>query len=126
MSVGKVGKTVTDSTSACFVFSVDSSVTSDLGDSIDGVTVETLAVVISADVVIVVLPVLVLVTAVGVVWVVVVVVVVVVDVVVVVVDGDDVSSVVVVCEIVSRCDVWHEKRGLVTLLFLFPFERIFL
>lgn len=31
--------------------------------------------------------------------------------VVVVVDGDDVvSSVVLVCEIVSRCDVWHEKR----------------
>lgn len=32
---------------------------------------------------------------------------------VVVVDGD-VSSVVVVCEIVSRCDVWHEKTWLVT------------
>lgn len=29
---------------------------------------------------------------------------------VVVVDGDDVNSVVLVCEIVSRCDVWHEKR----------------
>lgn len=43
--------------------------------------------------------------------VVVVVVVEVVEVVVVVVDGDDVvSSVVLVCEIVSRCDVWHEKR----------------
>lgn len=120
MSEGTVGKTVTDST--CFVLSVGSSVTSDLGDSIDGATVETLAVVMSADAVIVVLLVLVLATVVGAAWVVLVVVVVVVVVigvvVVVVVVVDDVSSVVVVvvCEIVSRCDVWHEKDvGLVTL-----------
>lgn len=105
ISEGMVDKMVTDSTSMCF--SVDSFVTSIFGDSIDGATVvEMLAVVISADVVVV----LVLVTVVGAAWMVVVVVVVVV-VMVVVVDGDDVSSVVVVCEIVSRCDVWHEKRG---------------
>lgn len=118
ISEGLVGKTVTGSTgstgSTGLVFSVDDSssvVVSDRGDSIDGATaVEILAVaVISADVTIVVV-LLVEVTVVGVAWVVVVVVDVVVEV-VVVVDGDDVvSSVVLVCEIVSRCDVWHEKR----------------
>lgn len=115
MSKGAVGKTVTDSTdSSCFVFSVDdsSSVTSDLGDSTDGATVvEMLAVVvISADVIIVVVMLLgVVVTIVGATWVIVVVVGMVVEMVVVVVDGDDVNSVVVVCEIVSRCDVRHKK-----------------
>lgn len=115
ISEGLVGKTVTGSTgSTGLVFSVDDSssvVVSDRGDSIDGATaVEILAVaVISADVTIVVV-LLVEVTVVGAAWVVVVVVDVVVEV-VVVVDGDDVvSSVVLVCEIVSRCDVWHEKR----------------
>jgi len=113
ISEGIVGKTVTGSAgSTDLIFSVDSSsVVSDRGDSIDGATaVEILAVaVISADVTVVVV-VLVEVTVVGAAWVVVVVGVVVVEV-VVVVDGDDVvSSVVLVCEIVSRCDVWHEKR----------------
>lgn len=114
MSEGTVGKMVTDSTgSTCFVFSVDDSsfVVSDLGDSIDGSTaVEMLAVVvISAVVVVVVMLLTVVGTVVGATWVVVVLVVVVVE---VVVDGDDVvSSVVVVCEIVSRCDVWHEKTS---------------
>lgn len=112
-SEGMVGKTVTDSAdSTGLVLSVgdSSSVVSDRGDSIDGATaVEILAVVvISADVTVVVV-LLVEVTVVGAAWVMVVVVVVVVG--VVVVDGDDVvSSVVLVCEIVSRCDVWHEKR----------------
>lgn len=115
ISEGMVGKTVTGSAgSTGFVFSVDdsSSVVSDRGDSIDGATaVEILAVaVISVTDVTVVVVLLVEVTIVGVAWVVVVVVVVVVEV-VVVVDGDDVvSSVVLVCEIVSRCDVWHEIR----------------
>lgn len=113
MSEGMVGKTVMGSMgSTSLVLSVDdsSSVVSDRGDSIDGAMVEILAVaVISADVTVVVV-LLVEVTVVGAAWVVVVVVVVVVEV-VVVVDGDDVvSSVVLVCEIVSRCDVWHEKR----------------
>ena len=114
ISEGTVGKMVTGSAgSTGFAFSVDDSsfVVSNRGDSIDGATtVEILAVaVISADVMVVVV-LLVEVTVVGVAWVVVVVVVVVVEV-VVVVDGDDVvSSVVLVCEIVSRCDVWHEIR----------------
>lgn len=111
MSEGMVGKTVTGSTgSTSLVLSVDdsSSVVSDRGDSIDGTMVEILA-VISADVTVIVV-LLVEVMVVGAAWVVVVVGVVVVEV-VVVVDGDDVvSSVVLVCEIVSRCDVWHEKR----------------
>lgn len=110
MSEGMVGKTVTGSTgSTGLVLSVDdsSSVVSDRGDSIDGTMVEILA-VISADVTVIVV-LLVEVTVVGAAWVVVVGVVVVE--IVVVVDGDDViSSVVLVCEIVSRCDVWHEKR----------------
>lgn len=116
ISEGMVGKTVTGSTgSTGLVLSVDdsSSVVSDRGDSIDGVTaVEILAVVvISADVTVVVV-LLGEVTVVGATWVVVVVVDVVVEVVVVVVVvGDDVvGSVVLVCEIVSRCDVWHEER----------------
>lgn len=113
-SEGMVGKTVTgsaDSTGLVLSVGDSSSVVSDRGDSIDGATaVEILAVVvISANVTIVVV-LLVEVTVVGAAWVVVVVVVVVVGM-VVVVDGDDVvSSVVLVCEIVSRCDVWHEKR----------------
>lgn len=114
MSEGTVGKTVMASTgSTCFVFSVEDSsfVVSDFGDSIDGSTaVEMLAVVVvSADVVVVVVLLAVVGSVVGATWVVVVLVVVVVE---VVVDGDDVvSSVVVVCEIVSRCDVWHEKTN---------------
>lgn len=115
MSEGTVGKTVTGSTtSTCFVLSVEDSsfVVSNLGDSIDGSTaVEMLAVVVvvSADVVVVVMLLAVVGMVVGATWVVVVLVVVAVE---VVVDGDDVvSSVVVVCEIVSRCDVWHEKTN---------------
>lgn len=114
ISEGTVGKTVMASTgSTCFVFSVEDSsfVVSDFGDSIDGSTaVEMLAVVVvSADVVVVVVLLAVVGSVVGATRVVVVLVVVVVE---VVVDGDDVvSSVVVVCEIVSRCDVWHEKTN---------------
>lgn len=113
MSEGTVGKTVMASmSSTCFVFSVEDSsfVVSNFGDSIDGsTTVEMLVVVVSADVVVVVVLLAVVGSVVGATWVVVVLVVVVVE---VVVDGDDVvSSVVVVCEIVSRCDVWHEKTN---------------
>jgi len=111
LSEETVDKMVTGTTGS--VFSVDDSpsVLSGLGDSIDGTTVlVTLAVaVILADVVVVGV-LLIVGTVVGAAWMVVVVVIVVVVEVVVLVDGDVVSSVVVVCEIVSRCDVWHEKR----------------
>lgn len=116
ISEGMVGKTVMGSTgSTGLVLSENvadsSSVVSERGDSTVGATaVEILAVaVISADVTVVVV-LLGEVTVVGAAWVVVVVVDVVVEVVVVVVDGDVVGSVVLVCEIVSRCDVWHEER----------------
>lgn len=108
MSEGTVGKMVTGS--KYFVFTVDDSsfVTSDLGDSIDGVTaVEMLTVDdISADEVVVVVMLLgVVIKVVDTAWVAVVVVGIVVEMVVVVVDVNS-----VVCEIVSRCDVWHKKQ----------------
>lgn len=111
-------ETFRDSVSVYLVFFVVSSVLSDFsGVSVDGTMMVgmMLAVVVSAIVVLVVVLGVVLAVDEGGCWVVVVVVevveVVVVVVVVGVVDGGDVSSVVVVCEIVSRCDVRHEKLG---------------
>jgi hypothetical protein len=111
LSAGTVDKMVTGTMGSVFSVGDSSSVISGLGDSTDGtIVLMTLAVaVILADVVVVGV-LLIVVTVVGAAWTVVVVVIVVVVEVVVLVDDDVVSSVVVVCEIVSRCDVWHEKR----------------